>query len=57
MKFALGTLKWTPDAFWNATISEVMAASEGHSAQFKTPSSNPMKPDELEEMMKQFPDE
>jgi len=57
MSYALGVLKWSPEVFWNSTVSELISASEGHAAQFKTPGQNPLKKEELEDLMNRFPDD
>lgn len=32
MRFCLGTLRWSPDAFWSATPREIAAALHAHGA-------------------------
>lgn len=56
MEFALGILGWTPDAFWDATLPELFAAMDGWNKIHGGNEEEYMNRDELEEMMKRFPD-
>lgn len=53
MGFALGVLRWSPDAFWRATPRELAAAAEGVRGGSAAP---PPSADELARLMQAFPD-
>ena len=56
MELALGGLGWTPDTFWSATLPELFAAINGWNNMHGDPEQDSMNREELEEMMKRFPD-
>ena len=53
MSFGCGVLRWTPDAFWSATLCEL----EGAAYAFAPPHGQPMHRAGLVGLMSSFPDE
>ncbi len=53
MAFALGRLRWTPDAFWRATPRELAAAVEGTRGGSAIAA---LTPGDLAALMRAFPD-
>lgn len=60
MELALGVLQWSPDQFWAATHRELMAALDGWNEKNGNPRAGesrlPVSRDELEDMMRRYPD-
>ncbi len=52
LAFALGRLRWTPDAFWRATPRELAAAARG----LAPPPPEPAARADLERLMRAYPD-
>jgi uncharacterized phage protein (TIGR02216 family) len=52
MAFALGRLRWTPDAFWRATPRELAAAARAARPQTPEPAARA----DLERLMRAYPD-
>lgn len=57
MATALGVLGWSPDTFWTATITEFNAAVDGWNRAHGGASPDAMSREELEDMMREYPDE
>ncbi len=53
MSFGFGVLRWTPEALWSATLSEM----EGAASVFVVPEQQPMPLTGLTGLMARFPDE
>ena len=51
MAFGLGRLAWAPDTFWAATPREIAAALRAHGGE-----ASALSPDELQALMRRFPD-
>lgn len=57
MAIGLGVIGWTPETFWSATITEFNAAIAGWNRAHGVPANDAMSRDELEDFMKDYPDE
>lgn len=51
----VGGLKWTPGVFWQATISEVFKAIDGHNKANRA-GPEPLTMEELDDLIERFPD-
>lgn len=56
MKIALGQIGMRPDDFWNMSIQEFFAATEGFHKMHDVGPPPPMGRDELNDLMERFPD-